>query len=589
MNLLIIRKKVTKLWDAARKKENLPITIAVILTFVLFYTNAWHEKYPDEFDNIMGGWLILKGNLIYRDWFTHHGPVPYFLASFIEIFSQQSFVRFRVIYELLLASFALFGYWYVARNLGRERTIFYPFLLVFLGLIATYYWFHMLLADSVSAFLILPCYLLVFLKTFYNKSFSISNLWFISVLVSLTIYSSLAYSYFIGILVIFVLIQYYRSTGFKIKSARTYLPFLIFLAPHIVYGAYLLLTGSLSSYVSQAIQFNTKYYIYNYPRPEGVTTINPIRYAIIIAHIFYTNFFILILGAFKFEFSFPLNITLAVGSLSTIIYLALRKKVSLVILVTLLLIYSNVRSNPLDSRETDYQSAVYIIISLANIFFVIPSLFGSINSQTTRLAKKALYSFLLIIVTVHSLFSLLYVVRKYEDKMYLKYMGEAPLIYDRPEIAPILNDVLVPDDYVWIGPFEFEEIFYTNQKLASRYQILIPGMGHSPEIQEELINDLEKTKPKIIVFDKTFFILGQNVGDYGRFLSDFLDQNYVNVLDYREGNTSYSSNFGLSETSRLDIDANFYLRRDMAKEIIQKLLEKNYIRVSSGVAQAHES
>lgn len=575
MNLL---KSFKKGISGAFRRENVPLLLVAAVIIVLFYTNAWHEEYPDEFDNIMGGWFILKGSLIYRDWFTHHGPVPYFLASIIEIFSGQSFVRFRVIYEIFIASFSLYGYWYISKSIGRKYTYFYPFLLVFLGIIGTYYWFQMLLADNISAFSILPCYLLVLLKSFHKKALTIKDLWFVSILLALAFYSSLAYAYFIAIFAVFVLAEYYKYSPLKIKRLRSYYPLLIFFVPHAVYGLYLFVTGSLNDYIFDGIRFNTQYYIYNYPRAAGDTHINPLRYAIVIAHLFYTDFSILLQGALKFEFAFPINTTLAVGSVGTIIFLFLKRKIRLGLLILLLIIYANARSNPLKSAETDYQSAVYIMISLANVFFVLPALYRSISSPVTPVAKKYLYGVLLIIISIYSFYSFIFIVRKYEDKMFLKYMGQAALVYDRPEIAPILNRVLSPDDSVYIGPFEFEELFYTNVKLATKYQILIPGMGHSPDVQAKIIQELSKNKPKIIVFDKNFYILGNRAGTYGQFLLDYLKENYVLAMDYREGNVRYTSTFGRGISSRLDIDANFYLRKDVAHEVMVKMEKYNFVK-----------
>lgn len=574
MNLSILGKKISSLFN----REKFPYILLFGVLLGIFFTNAWHEKYPDEFDNIMGGWFILKGNLIYRDWFTHHGPFPYFLAAFVELFSGQSFVRFRVFYELLLSCFVFFSYLYVAKSVGKKLVSFYPFLLIFIGFLSTYYWFHMLLADSVSAFLILPCYLLVLLKTFYKKPLTVSNLWFVSVLIALAFYSSLTYAYFIAIFYVFILIEYYRYTSLKLKKISSYYPFLIFLTPHILCGIYLLVSGSIKDYIFDGIKFNTQFYIYNYPRPAGDTHINPIRYAIVIAHLFYTEFFTLLLGAFKFEFSFPMNITLAIGSVGTIIYLFLKKNIRLAVLVLLLVVYSNARSDPLKSAETDYQSAVYIMLSVANIFFVIPSLYKSINGATTATAKKYLYGFLLLFVAIYSIYAGFFIVRKYEDKMFVKYMGESPLIYDRPVIAPIINTILTREDHVWVGPFEFEELFFTNERMASKYQILIPGMGHSPQIQTNLINDLKAHKPKIIVFDKNFYILGNRAGTYGQFLSDYLSKDYISVMDYRGDHIRYASVFGRSISSRLDIDANFYLRKDLASQLLQKMEKSGYVK-----------
>ncbi len=72
----------------------------VLVMLGIFLINTVHEQYPDEFDNILGGWYILHGRLIYTGFFTHHGPVAYYIAALVEIFSGQSFVRFRIVYSI---------------------------------------------------------------------------------------------------------------------------------------------------------------------------------------------------------------------------------------------------------------------------------------------------------------------------------------------------------------------------------------------------------------------------------------------------------------------------------------------------------
>ncbi len=67
--------------------------------------------------------------------------------------------------------------------------------------------------------------------------------------------------------------------------------------------------------------FNEQYYIYNYPRPPDSTHINPVRYAIVIAHDVLTDFFTLAIQIKDFNFNFPYNITLLVGNLALIIFL----------------------------------------------------------------------------------------------------------------------------------------------------------------------------------------------------------------------------------------------------------------------------
>src|SRR6185312_10977320 len=137
-------------------------------------------------------------------------------------------------------------------------------------------------------------------------------------------------------------------------------------------------TGSLGDYVYQAIIFNQKYYIYNYPGLEG-GHINPIRFAIVIFHDFYENFFTLLMQVRDFNFAYPFNVTLAVVNIVFLIYTLFKRNYKLFFFVLLFIVYANARSNPLTSKETDYQSAVYIISSLVTLCFLIPEVYGEVH------------------------------------------------------------------------------------------------------------------------------------------------------------------------------------------------------------------
>ena len=232
-----------------------------------------------------------------------------------------------------------------------------------------------------------------------------------------------------------------------------------------------------------------------------------------------------------------------------------------------MLIYANGRSNPVTSGERDYQSAVYIMLSLFYVCYLLYALYDEFKSDL-EYRKKMIYTVLFVITFIYSFANFSFLSKKFIDKAFQKYMGKAPLIYNRPQIAPILNSVLTPNDYTWIGPFEFEELFYTKEKMASQYQIFNPGMGRSEKIQNGLISDFEKTKPKLIWFDKKFYILGENPEMYGKPFISYIQEHYFTLLDYRNGGFRYVSVKPIEQ--RTDIETKLYIRRDNADEIVAK-------------------
>ena len=85
-----------KLWGWLRNVD-WKVVIPLFLILVVFVVNAFHEKYPDEFDSLVGGKYILEAKIPYRDWFQHHQPGAYVLSAFLLPFAQGSFVKMRVL------------------------------------------------------------------------------------------------------------------------------------------------------------------------------------------------------------------------------------------------------------------------------------------------------------------------------------------------------------------------------------------------------------------------------------------------------------------------------------------------------------
>lgn len=570
-----IKKKLFPGVGLIRNRSLYPKLALFLLLFFVFYINAFHEKYPDEFDNILGGLYILHFKFPYSGFFSHHGPVAYFIAAVVAIFSGESFVKFRVVYSAFLFLFSVGTYEYIRRRVGDARSGFYLVLLFILAFSSTYFWIHMLVADSVAAWVFLPVFALLFLKTIYDQRLTFSDLTFLSILTCLALLSSLTFLYVGFFVYLFILYLYFRDNPIKKFHLSLVKPFLILGAPYAAFLIYLLITGSLSDYVYQSIIYNQKYYVYNYTSPDGGSGINPVRFAVIIIHNFYNNFFTLLLQLPDFKFAFPVNVALAVGNVALLIYLLMKRKFALFTFVLSFLIFANARSNPLDSAEKDYQGAVYTVASFFNTIFVLGAFYKELN-RNVEFGKKAIYTFLLLLTGIYAFFMVAYLGNRFFFKSFDKYMGKAPLIYDRPEIAPILNSVTTKNDYVWVGPLAFEDMIYLQSKIPTKYHFLIPGMGRSEKIQADFLKEVNSNKPKVVWLDKNYNVLGARPLEYGAFFVKFLDDNYITIDTYREGGEKYVSIPAV--TDKFNINTMLYIRKDAVEEVIDNLAENNYLK-----------
>ena len=550
-----------------------------VVVFGIYWANTFHTNFSDEFDNIVGGWYINHGILPYIGFFTHHNPGAYFLSALITLFTKQSFVVFRIVWGGMLFLAVCSSYFFLRKHVGIKDTWFFLGYTVLVGLSATYYWGHMMLSETIVGYLLIPVYGLVFIKALRGQVFTYRDVWFVSIGTALALFTSFTFIFSTAILVGFVALLYLRqirliqdikrfciSTG-KIMG--------IFILPYVIFLAYLIVSGSLPKFYFQSITYNRDYYIYNFPKVSGQISQNPARYALSILYETSNQFNTLSFQVRDFNFAYPINITLLVANVTVFIYLFLRKKNFQAVVIYLFIVYLNARAEPLNSGETDFHSTVYIMVSLFNLSFIVWEVWHALNAKLSS-AIRLINSTLFLFVGVYGVFLTAFFARNFADKTYAKIMGQAPIIYDDPVVAPIINKIVSKDEYFWIGPFEFQELLYINGRLPSKYHWFLPAHERSEQIRTEFISDLTRNRPKIIVFKGNLGYFGKLPQEFNYPIANFLRDYYFRLIDLEAENKKFKPT--RTDLHNFDIAENFYFDKSKKNEIVEQLLRENIIK-----------
>ena len=132
-----------------------------LLASLLLSLPVIQAEFCDEADNLVGGWLIANGWVMYKDYFSHHAPIPHLYSAFIHVVFGKSWAFQRW-------SIAVFGLINLAFLMGRSRTRsdgrwFYSLALLALlwPMYAVNYWGYMVLADNLAAHAALPLIVIV--------------------------------------------------------------------------------------------------------------------------------------------------------------------------------------------------------------------------------------------------------------------------------------------------------------------------------------------------------------------------------------------------------------------------------------------
>ncbi len=510
----------------------------------------------------------MQGRLPYVGFFSHHNPFAYFFAVPISLFAGQSFVKFRlglgVVYALLMIGF----YVWTKKRFGVEVGKIILGWLIFLAVGATYWWGQMLLADVLGSYLISVPVILLFWLIFNKEKIRQNDLLLISVSSALALLTTFTLLYLVALIYLVTLIWSFKNSSEKLVSSKNLKVVGTLAAPYLVFGFYLLVTGSIQEYFYQSVVFNSKYYAF---LPGGVSVRNPLRVVIVLFYQFFINFKTMLVMTKDLNFGSPFAQTLVLSNAIMMVYSILQRRFFLAAFIWFALTFSIVRSNPYTTVETDYQGMAYHLISIFNGLTVLVFLWKSLKEKVLD-AKALVYAVSFLFLGAYFVFFSLHLSEKYLEKAYQKYMGVQSLIYDRPSVAPLLNKLLTKNDYYFLGPFDYENQLYVNEKPASKYIDVIPAMDNSLKIQAALLSDLQKNKPKIIVFDTEMRVLGNKPGG---FLKPFLDKDYFNLEELG------APCIGVKATTKwfgtYDFERHFFFEKEDRPQVLKELEEQKLI------------
>lgn len=75
-----------------------------LVSFLLLSVFCNYDHYLDETDNMVGGWVIAHGSVLYRDYVTQHTPFMYYLCSLFAFAGAKSVEQFRLCYYIVLSA-----------------------------------------------------------------------------------------------------------------------------------------------------------------------------------------------------------------------------------------------------------------------------------------------------------------------------------------------------------------------------------------------------------------------------------------------------------------------------------------------------
>jgi len=438
--------------------KKITLTLLIVVIGILIVSRLWSG---DNTDNLIGGCLISHGALIYKDFFSHHAPLSYYLVALVDkitgscsyIFPQLFFYTFYIGCILLLLNYT-------------KSYLSAIFLLFTYGSLGEVYGSTFVMAESWLA----GVTILIFILLFFHKSINRVLFWVIFIIVQFSIPASMPL-YFPVTILLFIY--------FTIKERRKI--FYLFFASFLPFFTFLLFI-SITNYYHYAFLFNTTYYVpYSGTLLQQYTSFFSSTFSVIIQ--LFTSF-----DVYKHRDTYAFIFSTFI--LLTWFYLHIMQRKQIYGKNKLLFYFNLLIFLSLTLHPGGFHMYPLFIFALTELLFIFQIL--KINRlQFTVLSILFLLLFRLFVTEL----SIFYFHGDYDPSrtQYVKFI----LSHSKKE------------DRILFYPYQNELYLLTNRLPGSYYYFLYPWIAEQPNAQDIVIRNIKKEKPKIIIIDNVSLVLGK--------------------------------------------------------------------------------
>lgn len=517
---------VTRIFAALHRERSIIAFFAVVLVLMTPYLAA--PPFIDEMDNLLGAQAIEHGGVVYKDFFSQHTPLMYYIMAIFAKLGISTVVGFRIaFYGLIIAFFA--GLFYRYRStVGTKTLLALP--LLFVLDIARNPKMNTVLADMVQAMALLVLYI-EFMNYASKKPEKLSRPSIMAISLALFVAVGTAFMSVYAVAVIalgVVLVERERwrqdVAARRVHSPRLaaggavirrYAPLAATLAViGALYGAYFAANHALHAMVYQSFTFNTvvySKYLGIASSPTGTLLQGFISYSGYVAATF----------SKLSTFSSFVPALLILANITFCCYL-FRTSKALAITTALFTVFTGIRD------YTGFHGTAYVMFSWFAVAFLAERfVMGSKNLRVIAIAAST---------------SVLAFAPSWGAG--LRSMNDLSQALD-PKPDYYVQKYTQPNGYFYDTFVDLQTYFDNNVRPASRVASgLVPWFAEA--YMPTVINDLEQNKPNVIFYDPDAEIWGHKFKDYSGPLQDLLNRDYV-YYPYSDAAESYSD----SESTRV--------------------------------------
>jgi hypothetical protein len=438
------------------------------------------REFADESDNLLGGFLIARGERLYADYFSNHMPLPYYLAAIPSLLGASRIEQFRVFTEALLIAATLGIAWSLIfrRGLGLAVAAAWASLTVYAH---TLQWGEMLHAGTCAGFGLVAAGLLFY--TTPGLRFSPAEQLGLAVAAFVAVQSELLSIYPLALLALC-----YLASRPRLRDAARLAGLVIL--PHVLVLLGLAAIGALGAFVYDAYLFNQTYYAQFVMNGSVLGML----------HDWEAQYRTYLVASLRSPLS--LEGCLILGNLLAT-WITYRRRGPAVAVVYLLFV----------SLARVRNGGPYYLASYVSLALVVG---WALNGWRTRGWLQACAGAALVAAFVFQ------VARTYD-------FSRTPA-YAQPDL-PVVQAVTGSGERIFVAPYDPYLYLATGRLPASTYEFYFPWQAADPRSDAQIMDELRQRRPAAIVFHQDELVNGQYLTrDWAGHLAQLLaEQRYAQL------------------------------------------------------------
>lgn len=531
-----------------------------VAVFCLFVVTSRYVDYPDEYINLLAGKTLLAGGLPYKDFWDHHLPFAWYSGALLLFVTGQSFVKTRLLWALVqFGSFAMLYRWIAKRHHSLLKP-FQAFFLIYPAL-ALYFWFHLFLADSLAVFFFSIAFWMLLAETF-AKTRSVKSLFASSLLVFCMVMSSATFLYMA------VVLYLWHAYLLHWKPSRAMLSLIGWsMLPYGLFFGFLIVTNTWNEFYFANFVYNTTYYI-SIPNYVRGAHFNPFKFSLTLIANFLDGYLPLLTQMKHLDLYLPVGTMAGLGTLS-LVAVFFAKDWILGALFFFLLALSAPRSNLQSFHETDYQSAMFLVLGLISSVISLWHLYEHTAKEEWRADFQRVTRFVL---TLFFVFTSIFLIANSFQVGYKLYTQKFPSIHNGGPAAQFIDEILNDGDYYFVGPYEPQESFYVVKgRWTGKHPSLLPQFREGAELRASFLSQFNQHPPKVVIYKQSASIFQTPALEFGKFFLDWMKGSYTPLEKVKGVEV-------LKNPTGVDLKADLHIRTEDLPQVLTALKNNGYIQ-----------